>query len=290
MSTYSRGFDAARIGLIGLLAAGMFIALFLYATNRSLTRNKSDVYVRMSSASGLKKSDPVVFRGVTVGEVSRLMFTRDGAVVVRARLFERLPLTSDATAELVPVDLFGRQSLVLRDGTSRHSPLQPNDTVQGVPPVTIATRMSELGNRAERMLSDSMVTLMHATLLGSSIATRQIATLSESVERLVRAQHDNMTALTKNAASVAENLEAATDTVELGFVRSNLVQATARLDTVTLTMASLLGTIERGEGNAGKILKDDAMYERTNALLLSLEELARDVKANPKRYINVKVF
>jgi hypothetical protein len=37
-------------------------------------------------------------------------------------------------------------------------------------------------------------------------------------------------------------------------------------------------------------MKDEALYERTNALIVSLDELVRDVKANPKRYINVKVF
>lgn len=290
MNAYSRGYDAVRIGLLGLLATALFAGLFLYVTNRGLTRNRSDVFVRMPNASGLKKSDPVVYRGVTVGEVGRLIFTRDGAVVVRAKLFERLPLTTEASAELVPIDLFGRQSLVLRDGSGRAPLLEEGDTLIGMPPITIATRMADLGNRAERMLSDSMVTLMHATLLGSSVATKQIAVLSASVDRLVRAQHANMTALTENAAGVARNLNTATDPAALGEVRSNLVQATARLDTMTLALLSLVGTVERGEGSAGKMLKDDAMYERTTALLASLEELARDVKANPKRYINVKVF
>jgi choline monooxygenase len=32
------------------------------------------------------------------------------------------------------------------------------------------------------------------------------------------------------------------------------------------------------------------VYDRTELLLASLEELVRDVKTNPKRYINVKVF
>jgi phospholipid/cholesterol/gamma-HCH transport system substrate-binding protein len=73
-------------------------------------------------------------------------------------------------------------------------------------------------------------------------------------------------------------------------MRSHLAHTTARLDSVTTDLAALVGGVQRGEGNVGKMLRDDAMYERTTALLTSLEELARDVKANPKRYINVKVF
>lgn len=290
MSTYSRGYDAARIGILGVIATAVFTGLFLYVTNRGLAMRRSDVFVRMSNASGLKKGDPVVYRGVTVGEVRRLTFGRGGEVLVRSKLLEPLPLTTDAHAELVPVDLFGRQSLVLRDGDRYAPPLEPSDTIDGIPPTTIATRMNELGNRAERLLSDSMVGLLEATLRGSKAATEQLATLGTTVDRLVRAQHVNITALTENAAGVARNLNEVTAPAEFSAVRSNLVNATARLDSVTLTLASLVGGIERGEGSAGKMLRDDAMYERTNALLASLEELARDVKANPKRYINVKIF
>ena len=290
MSTYSRGYDAARIAVIGLIATVLFAGLFLYVTNRGLSMRRYDVYVRINNAAGLKKGDPVVYRGVTVGEVKRLIFEAHEAVVVRAKLMEPLPLTTEAKAELLPLDLFGRQSLVLRDG-SRYAPrLQSGDTVEGISSTTISNRMTELGNRAERLLSDSLVALIHATLQGSHAATQQLASLGATVDRLVRAQHTNMTALTENAAGLARNLNAATAPAELGQVRSSVVQTTARLDSVTMVLASLVGSVHRGEGNAGKLLKDEAMYERTNALLASLEELARDVKANPKRYINVKVF
>lgn len=290
MSTYSRGYDAARVAVIGLIATAAFIGLFLYVTNRGLAMRRYEIYIRMSSAAGLKKSDPVVYRGVTVGEVTRLIFTSRDGVLVRTKLTERLPLTTEAEAELQALDLFGRQSLVLRDG-DRHAPaLEPRDTINGIPPVSISNRMTDLGNRAERLLSDSMVTLLHATLSGSHAATQQLVTLGATIDRLVRAQHANMTALTENAAGVARNLNAATDPAELGVMRSSMMTTAARLDTVTSALHSLVSGIDRGEGNAGKMLKDDAMYERTNALLASLEELARDVKANPKRYINVKVF
>ena len=290
MSTYSRGYDAARIAVLGLIAGALFIGLFLYVTNRGLAMRRYDIFVRMSNASGLKKGDPVVYRGVTVGEVRRLIFSPGGAVLVRAKLLEPLPLTTEARAELVPVDLFGRQSLVLRDGDRFAPKLQAADTIEGTPPTTLATRMADLGNRADRLLSDSTVALVQATLQGSKAATEQMAALGATVDRLVRAQHANMTVLTENAAGVARNLNAVTAPAEINQMRTHLVHTTARLDSVTTVLATLMTGLERGEGSAGKMLRDDAMYERTNALLASLEELARDVKANPKRYINVKVF
>jgi phospholipid/cholesterol/gamma-HCH transport system substrate-binding protein len=290
MSTYSRGFDAARIGILGLAATAAFTGLFLYMTNRGLAMSRADVFVRFSSASGLRRSDPVLYRGVQVGEVKGLVFMKDGTVLVRAKLTERLPLTTSASGELVPVDLFGRQSLVLRDGSRFAPTLENDDTLAGATPVTVSTKMADLGARAERVLSDTMLLLLRETLAGSAAATQQVATLSATVNRLVSAQQNNVTALTGEFASVARNLNAVTAPAEFEQTRGNLTRATARLDSATVTLASMLGGIERGEGSAGKLLNDEALYERTELLLVSLEELVRDVKTNPKRYINVKVF
>jgi phospholipid/cholesterol/gamma-HCH transport system substrate-binding protein len=119
---------------------------------------------------------------------------------------------------------------------------------------------------------------------------QQVAALSVTVNRLVSAQQANVSALTGEFAAVARNLNAVTAPAELEQTRGNLTRVTARLDSATVTLASLMEGLEAGEGSAGKLLRDDKLYDRTEALLAGLEELVRDVKTNPKRYINVKVF
>lgn len=290
MSTYSRGYDAARIAVLGLAAIAAFTGLFLYVTNRGLSMSRADIFVRMPAASGLRKGDPVYFRGVSVGEVKDIDFTKLGDVLILAKLTERVPLTTDGHAELVAVDLFGRQSLVLKDGTRFSPALESRDTIIGVQPTSMTGKIADLGARAERMLSDSMVMLLHETLAGSAAATKQIALLSSSMNRLVGAQHANVTTLTADAATVVRNLGVATAPAEIEATRGNLMRATARLDSTTVALAAMLAGIGQGEGSAGKLLRDDGLYDRTESLLASMEELVRDVKANPKRYINVKVF
>jgi phospholipid/cholesterol/gamma-HCH transport system substrate-binding protein len=276
MSSYSRGYDVARIGAIGLLAVVAFGGLFMYVTNRGLAMSRTDLYVRMPIASGLSKGDPVLFRGVQVGEVKSIAFTEAGEVLVLARLAEELPLSKSAHAELVAVDLFGRQSVVLVEGKHHGPKLASMDTVPGLQAPSMTAQVAGLGERAERILSDSMVTLLRETLAGSADATEQIARLGASMNQLVGAQH--------------ENVEVATAPAELEATRGNLMRATAGLDSATIMLTSVLGGIERGEGNAGMFLRDEALYRRTESLLTSLEELARDFKANPRKYINLEIF
>src|SRR5687767_4502617 len=290
MTSYTRGHNAARVALLFILGAVAFGALFLYATGRGLGMSRGVVFVRIPTAAGLAKSDPVFYRGVNVGEVSKLIFAKEGDVIIEAKLARRLPLGSDAHAELVALDLFGRQSVVLHDGTRGAESLKQRDTIPGVTPASISTRVGELGAKADRLLGDTMLTLLRESLAGTAAATRQLALLGSRLQSVIANQEASLTKMTSAAAEVASNIREVSAPAELIQTRNNLQQATARMDTTMQTVAMMVASMNSGEGNAGKFMKDQELYDRTNTLLMSLDELVRDVKANPKRYINVKVF
>ncbi|HEY0810203.1 MAG TPA: MlaD family protein [Longimicrobiales bacterium] len=290
MTSYTRGYNAARVALLFIVGAVAFGGLFLYATGRGLGMSRGVVFVRIPTAAGLAKSDPVFYRGVNVGEVSKLIFAKEGDVIIEAKLARRLPLGSDAHAELVALDLFGRQSVVLHDGTRGAESLKQRDTIPGVTPASISTRVGELGAKADRLLGDTMLTLLRESLAGTAAATRQLALLGSRLQSVIANQEASLTKMTSAAAEVASNIREVSAPAELIQTRNNLQQATARMDTTMQTVAMMVASMNSGEGNAGKFMKDQELYDRTNTLLMSLDELVRDVKANPKRYINVKVF
>jgi phospholipid/cholesterol/gamma-HCH transport system substrate-binding protein len=297
MASYARGHDALKVAALAILALITFTLLFLYMTNRGLSLRRSDLYVNLPSADGLRKGDPVVFRGVHVGEVRKLVFAPNGGVVVRTRLMEPVPLTIDAHAALVAADLFGRQTLVLNEGDYRAARLLDGDTLQGMPPSSMTIKMAELSRNAERLTGDTTILLLHAALDGAGEASRSVALLSAEMRALLEAQRTTLATLTGEAAVIARNISVATDSEALVRLRDNaehasssLAQASARLDGTAQTVATLLAGLEHGEGSAGMLLRDPALYVRTEALPASLEALVLDVKANPRRYINVKVF
>ncbi len=297
MTSYTRGYDLAKVGMLALVAATLFGALFLYMTNRGLAMRRSDVFVRLNTAGGLRRGDPVFFRGVEVGSVRKLQFVANGDVLVRAGLLERLPLTTNAHAELIAVDLFGRQSLVLRDGTGPAPQLESRDTLRGLSPTSMGATVAELGAKADRIVGDTTVDLVRAVLGNTAAASHQLQALTLTIERLVQSQHENLTQLTRDAAGIASNLRLATAPEPLQQTRDNVERstenvqrATARLDTTTQRLALLISQVEQGNGSLGKLMQDPGLYERSEAVLASMEALLKDIKANPKRYINVKVF
>jgi phospholipid/cholesterol/gamma-HCH transport system substrate-binding protein len=298
MAGYARGRDAVRLGTLTTVAGIAFSVLFLQMTNRGLSLSQWDVHVRIPTADGLKKRDPVFFRGVDVGEVKRLTFMPEGDVLLQVHLDERIPLTRASAAELAPLDLFGRQSLVLRDGGSSTAvALEDGDTLAAPRPVSVTGRVSQLAERGESLLSDSTVRLLQAALAGTGAAGVGMATLSARVDGVIAAQEQTLRALLEQTTALAGNLNAATDPAsvaelraELSRAAAGLAQLTVRLDTTALGLNAVLASLREPQGSAGLLLSDSSLYLRTSELLASADALLKDIKAKPKKYINVSVF
>lgn len=299
MTTYRRGRDEVTVGLFALGAVTIFAILFGGLTSRGIIRHASDLYVVLPTAEGLLKGDAVLFRGVPVGVVRSIDFVEHGGVMVRATLRRRVPLAQDASAALTPVDMFGRQSIVLREGGAAFGvpALAHGDTIQGHPPRPLTERVTDMGRQVERLLNDTTLVLVRAALEGIGSAGGGLAVAGAEVTSLVATQRQTMDHVGAATLTVARNLAAATDSAELALLRDelrlavhSLARATARMDSAAGSAASLFAKLDRGEGSLGRLIHDDQLYERVTGAVLALEQLAVDVRRDPRRYISLKVF
>jgi phospholipid/cholesterol/gamma-HCH transport system substrate-binding protein len=81
----------------------------------------------------------------------------------------------------------------------------------------------------------------------------------------------------------------------LANVRAASASASALTDSLKLTASRLnaaLGGIERGEGTAGKLLSDTALYADVRRLVARIDTLTLDFQRNPGRYTRgvVRIF
>lgn len=295
MDALTRGRDLTRVGLLFLVAVAVFGAMFVWLTDRGLGRDSSELYVRFATAERLKRGDPVLFRGVPVGEVKELAFDR-GAVVVRARLNRRVPAGADAHAELESVDVFGAQSVVLHTGSAA-APLQDGDTLPGQAPPGLVGRIEELGGRAERLLGDSTINLLHGSLASVSGTGDELQRTLATANGLMLSQSAELTRATAALSATAANLRDATHGDELAntfanleAVTRNLVGVSERMNRASGSLESVLAKLDRGEGAAGRLVNDPALYDRLLAATVDFDSLMKDVMENPKRYISFSVF
>jgi phospholipid/cholesterol/gamma-HCH transport system substrate-binding protein len=52
----------------------------------------------------------------------------------------------------------------------------------------------------------------------------------------------------------------------------------------------IIAKVDSGNGSAAKLLNDPGAYNDVRQLLQRMDSLVADIKKNPKRYINVKLF
>jgi phospholipid/cholesterol/gamma-HCH transport system substrate-binding protein len=299
MESYARGRDAIRVGLVAVTAVAAFITLFGFATGHALGERRTTLYMRFPVAEGLQRGDAVLLYGVTVGQVRELSFGSErasGSVLVRARLDRPVPLGTDASADLVAADIFGRKSIALRPGISGGG-LEDGDTLTGAAAGSLTATMEALGARVQRLVGDSTVNLLHGTLADAAHAASGLGTLALTTNQAIDEQRsrlsaalDEMTRLAANLGDLtapegAEPIRARADTVMI-----RLTQSSARLDSATVTLNAVMFQLQQGDGTASLLLHDARLYESAVSSLASLDALLRDVRSDPKRYISIKLF
>jgi phospholipid/cholesterol/gamma-HCH transport system substrate-binding protein len=84
--------------------------------------------------------------------------------------------------------------------------------------------------------------------------------------------------------------ELRTTTTTLSGMSKQLAGTQDRLDSFLANGDSVLVKINAGQGTLGKLLNDSSLYVGSDSLVLALRVLVNEVRANPKKFFNLKVF
>ncbi len=96
----------------------------------------------------------------------------------------------------------------------------------------------------------------------------------------------NLKDLTANLSDVAAGLKRGEGTAGKLLHDDALFN---RIDAVSTRLDALLARVERGEGSAGKLFQDPELYNNLNAALKEVRSLVGDVRADPRKYLRVKL-
>lgn len=74
------------------------------------------------------------------------------------------------------------------------------------------------------------------------------------------------------------------------LISEQLGKSESRLQSFVAHSDSVMTRIHRGEGSLGLLVKDPSLYHSSDSLVRELRELAADMRKNPRRYVNVRIF
>jgi phospholipid/cholesterol/gamma-HCH transport system substrate-binding protein len=93
--------------------------------------------------------------------------------------------------------------------------------------------------------------------------------------------------------SATSNLDAITGRISKGEGTAGKLVTDAelynRLNSMADRLDKLTMALNQGEGTAGQLLRDKQLYENMNGAVSELHNLVKDIRADPKKYLNVRV-
>lgn len=146
---------------------------------------------------------------------------------------------------------------------------------------TLAATTRTQSRNLDKLVADLQSTVVALRQAAASLERTSARADSASGGGRMDAVVEDAAATARDARATAANLrDLAT---KLALSGDALARAIARTDT-------LLGRVNAGEGTLGKLVTDTTLHTETAALLRELRGLTADIKANPRRYVNVKLF
>lgn len=261
------------------------------------------LYTRFAWGQNLKQGQPVLLAGVTVGYVGDVNLRRAGYLDVLLQIHDEYKVPKGSKATVKPIGIFGDVAVALTPPSP--APAQdyaPGDTVPpGVPSADvdqIMSRVDSIGAATSVLMHALQTEIVQAgTLKDIHKAVASAAVLSAQLQGVLAEQNRNVTATLRSFSDAAGHLSSAVDSADVHATVANVRQLTeegsrlvARMDSTNTRIQGLLTQAQSGNGNLGRLLSDTLLYHNVVHSLASLDSLMADFKANPKKYINVRIF
>lgn len=292
MRTPRREVHVGIFVIVGVLAV---IAALFVLTDPGTFRGRYHVTTVVTDAGGIRKGDPVRLKGVNVGRIRDFQIEEEG-VRVYMELQRQYPIPADSRVTVVSGGLL--QSMVAEVIPGRSDqPLRDGAVLPAVETETMTATAERLGGGADTLLMRANLLLSQQTIGAIGSSAQQMQELLVQLTAFTAEQRQQLAALTSSLQRSAVGLEATATRPELARAIARTDSLTLRLDAASgslqqasASLASLTARVESGEGTLGRLTTDDELYRNLNAAVTGLNELTADIKANPRRYINVSVF
>ena len=297
-----------KTGVVAFLVVALFVWGFNFLKGQNIfVKNHRTFYVEYSNIQGLKKSSPVTINGLQVGNVVDIRFNQDpekrGKLVVELRIENHFEFSKKSIAKIYSASLMGGQSLAIIPSYEGALAVT-NDYLIGEVESdifsTVGEKLNPLQAKLESVIvsADSLLLGLNQTLtidsrkslnrsiMGLEFTIGDVRETLGSVNQLLDSSKVGIQNTFENTRVITENFMKLSDTLVNSNIGMTIKKAQLSLNYVN----KLLVGVEKGEGSFGKFVKDETMYNNLARMSKELEELIREMKLNPKRFVHFSLF
>jgi phospholipid/cholesterol/gamma-HCH transport system substrate-binding protein len=304
--------NEVKIGAIAFLTIVAFIWLFSFLKGKNIFNPSATYYVVYKEIGGLTETNPVQINGYKAGVVRSIDFVNDktGRLLVEISVNKHFILPEGTVAEITSASLIAGMKIRLVFGNGQGM-YKDGDTIPGRLDESIITKFTKeldplkdkitvLINSLDTVLSGindiispSFRANMKGTMANLNSATKNMNDLVSARDTGLKSAVADLSRFSKmlseNSAKLGKtigNLKTISDTL----AAADLYKTVKNLKTTLEKTSSILSGMNEGKGTAGKFIMNDSLYTNLNNSVRSLNLLLKDLKENPKRYVQFSVF
>ncbi len=297
-----------KTGFVAVVVVALFIWGFNFLKGENIfAKSQRHFFVEYNNIQGLKKSSIVTINGLQVGSVVDIKFNSNpekrGKLVVELLVENDFEFSNKSIAKIYSASLMGGQSLAIIPSYEGDMAVD-GDFLTGEVESDIFSSVGEKLNPLQAKLesvivsADSLLLGLNQTLdikarkslnksiLGLEFMLADVGSTLSSVNQLLDSSKVGIKNTFDNTRIITENLMKLSDTLVNANIGLTIKKAQESLDYVNQLMVG----VQKGEGTLGKLVKDDAMYVNLTNMSKELEELIREMKLNPKRFVHFSLF
>lgn len=288
------------MGITVVVIAAAIIIGILYLQQPGILESGLRVHMRIDHVESLARGDEVKFRGVRVGTVQAINFVTSGLDVI-LQLDPGIDIPADSSFVVQSGGILSGADVVINPGKSKQH-LASNSVVDGQREMGLLSALtSDTGIHDQIQTILSQIQQFPEQQIGDSVKATldSLAKTSESLDAIVQENR-------KTVAQILDHLNTGVSNGTVGVndvitkLNSDVSAFRGSLDSVDQTLVEtraalgklngVVTNLNDGHGSAGKLLTDDTLYYKLNDTLDAIQALAKDIKDNPKKYVQVRVF
>lgn len=297
-----------KTGIVAVIIIGVFIWGFNFLKGQNLFEgNARHFLIEYNNIQGLNKASVVTINGLQVGKVVDIRFNDDpakkGRLIVEISLDNDFEFSKNSIAKIYSANLLGGQSLAIIPSYEGDLAVS-GDFLKGEVESDIFSTVGEKLNPLQAKLENVIVSAdslfqgvnqvlnkktresLNRSVRGLEYTISDFRKTLRSVNQLLDSSKTSVDGTLKNAEQITANVSKISDTL----LNANLGATIQKMELTLSNVNSLMDSLKIGKGTLGKLMTDDQLYTNLTNASKEMEELLREMKLNPKRFVHFSLF
>jgi phospholipid/cholesterol/gamma-HCH transport system substrate-binding protein len=276
-----------------------------FLKNRSLYDSTRTFYAEYTNVQGLAPKSPITINGLKVGTVSEITFHpfKKGILVAHLNMSNDIQFSVNSVAQIYSPDFISGKSLKINIALDESSIAVSGDTLIGEVDAGILGMINEqiapLQSKVEsfvvntdsvmqsvnQLMNDENQKNIKESLANMNAVLSQFRSTAANLE-MMTSEGGKIDSIMTGANKTMNNLAQISDSLMVANIGATVVELQHSLESFNV----ILDSVKTGHGTLGKLMKDEALYTNLTNASKELEELLKEVKEHPKRFVHLSVF